>query len=148
MRTKALFTMLLAVSIAFVIGCQGTPENSPKPLPVSQPKIKPVSWQLKIAGEYAGIISNTGEEYPSNTVFKVEAEKISGKYALDVNGMRYSGVLNKFTVVGDRKFKCRWLDEEGREGNLSGTFSSDLSNFKGKWDADDGNGDGDWNGKK
>jgi len=160
MKTNVLLTLLLAVSIAFVAGCpeknedppKSQPETKPAPktAPAPAPSPKPASWQSKISGEYPGMISNTvaGEEYPSKTVFKVEGDKISGTFELDVNGMVYSGVLEKFTIVGDRKFKCRWRNDEQREGDFSGTFSQDLSSFEGKWAPDDQDGDGDWKGKK
>ncbi len=150
MKTNVLFSLLLAVSIAFVIGCPGTPEDPPNPTPATQPKPEPksVSWQSQVAGEYPGIISNAGEEFTSKTTFKVEADRISGTYEMDVNGMQYTGELSKFTIVGECKFKCRWRNNEDRQGNFSGMFSADLSSFQGKWDPDDEDGDGDWNGKK
>ncbi len=148
MKTNVLFALLLAVSIAPVIGCQKTPETPQTPTTQPKPEAKPASWQSKIAGQYPGIISNIGEEHPSKTVFTIEADKISGTFEMDVHGTQYTGVLEKFTITGDRKFKCRWRNNEDRQGNLSGTFSQDLSSFQGKWDPDDQNGDGDWNGKK
>jgi len=129
MRTRALFILLLAAMAAFVMGCQ-TP------------------WQSKLDGSYKGIIYNGPDEYPATTTFKGDGEKVSGTYRLDVGGTEYTGDLIKFSIPGDRKLKCRWHDSVDRRGNFSMTFSPDLSSFKGQWDADDGQGDGAWIGKK
>ena len=137
MKTNLLFGLLMAVSIGFVAGCNNT---------LDAPSAKPVSWQSKIAGEYPGTISEGGSEFDGTTWFKVEGDKISGTFNVDIGGMEYSGVLKDFTVVGDRKFKCKWVNQEDREGIISGTFSQDLSGFSGDWEADDG--EGDWQGKK
>ena len=127
MKTNALLTLLLAATVIFMMGCQATP---------------------KIAGSYKGTIFNVGDEYPTTTTFKTEGGKISGKYSLDVGGMEHVGDLSKFSATGDRAFKCRWHDDMDRVGNFSMTFAPDGSSFEGKWDADDGDGDGEWNGKK
>jgi len=138
MKTNALFTLLLAAVVAFVMGCATTPGGGPKL----------DDWQSKIGGSYKSIIYNGNDEYPAKTTFKTEGGKVTGVYELDVYGTQYTGDLSKFSLIGDRKFKCRWHDNVDRRGNFSMTFSADGSSFKGEWDADDGNGDGAWNGKK
>lgn len=130
MKTNTLFTLLLAVTVAFMMGCEAN------------------SWQSKIAGSYKSIIYNGGDEYPAKTTFKTDGGKVTGEYELDVFGTEHVGTLSKFTVIDDRQMKCRWHDDMDREGNFSMTFAPDLSSFKGKWDADDGDGDGAWTGKK
>ena len=131
MKTSTLFTLLLAATVTFMMGCQTTD-----------------SWKSKIGGSYKGIIFNRGDEYPATTTFKTDGDKVSGNYSLDVGGTEYNGDLAEFSVTGDRSFKSRWHDNVDRRGNFSMTFSPDGSSFKGKWDADDGDGDGEWNGKK
>ena len=138
MKTSTLFTLLLSAAIAFVAGCQ-TP---------SVDKSKSVDIKAKIAGSYTGVIFNGGDEYPTTTTFKTEGGKLSGVYKLDVYGTDHEGTLGEFKEAGAGKFKCRWNDDMDREGNFSMTFSPDGSSFKGNWDADDGDGDGEWNGKK
>ena len=134
MKMNRLYTLLLAATIAFVMGCQTTG-----------------GWRSKIAGTYKGVISNSGsgDEYPSKTTVKVDAEKVSGVFELDVGGTEYTGTLSKFTLIGERQFKCKWLNNVDNGGNLSMTFAPDGSSFKGQWDGNDGEGgDGEWNGKK
>jgi len=131
MKTNIRFTLLLAAMIALMMGCDAGS-----------------NWRSKIAGTYKSMIYNGGDEYPATTTFKVDGDKVSGKYDLDVYGTEHTGTLGKFSVAGDRKLKCRWHDDVDRRGNFSMTFSPDGSSFKGNWDADDGNGDGEWNGKK
>ncbi len=138
MKTSALFTLLLAAAVAFVAGCETTPGGGRK---IS-------SWQSKIDGNYKSVIFNGDTDYPAKTAFKTKDGKLSGTYELDNFGITITGKLHKFQVVGDRKLKCRWIDEEDRVGNLNVTFSEDLSSFKGHWDPDDGDGNGAWNGKK
>ena len=130
MKTNVLFTLLLAVMVALMMGCEAN------------------SWQSKIAGAYKSITINSGDEYPGETTFKNDDGKVTGKYHLDVFGTEHVGTLSKFTVTGERRMKCRWHDDMDREGNFSMTFAPDFSSFKGKWDADDGQGDGPWTGKK
>ena len=67
-------------------------------------------------------------------------------YGLEHDGKISLGTLGTFSVTGDRKLKCRWLDDAGRVGDLKLTFSADLSSFKGHWAPDDGDGNGAWNG--
>ena len=138
MKTNALLIVILAAATTLITGCQTTPGG----------REKLSSWQSKISGEYKGSIFSGGEEYPATTAFKADGDKVSGTYSLDVYGTEYSGVLSEFSITSDRQLKCRWRDNENRTGNLSTIFSPDLSDFEGKWDADDGNGDGQWNGKK
>ena len=138
MKTNALFTLLGAGLVAFQMGCETTPRGGRK---VSD-------WQSKIAGDYKSVIFNGDTDYPAKTTFKVDGGKLSGTYELDNFGMIITGKLHKFSVIGDRKLKCRWIDEEDRVGNLTVTFSPDLSSFKGHWDPDDEDGKGAWNGKK
>ena len=129
-----LYTLLLAATIAFVTGCQTTG-----------------GWRSKIAGTYKTVISNSGsgDEYPAQTTIKVDAEKVSGVFKLDVHGTEYTGALSKFTLIGERQFKCKWRNDADNGGNLSMTFAPDGSSFKGQWDGTDGEGgDGEWNGKK
>ena len=130
MKTSVLFTLLLSVAAAFMMGCESA------------------SWQSKIAGAYKTIITNGGDEYPAKTVLKTDGDKVTGTYELDVFGSEYTGDLSNFSVTGDRKLKCRWRDDADSEGNFSMIFSPDMSSFKGKWDDDNGDGDGEWNGKK
>ncbi len=131
MKTNTLLTLLLAAMVVFVTGCDAGG-----------------GWKSKIAGSYKGIIFNGGDEYPATTTFKTDGDKVSGNYSLDVGGMEYTGNLSKFTPAGERSFKSRWHDSVDRRGNFSMTFAPDGSSFKGKWDADDGDGDGEWIGKK
>ena len=138
MKTNALFTLLMAAAVAFVMGCETTPGGGQK---LS-------SWQSKIAGSYKSVIFNGDAEFPAKTTFKNDAGKLSGTYELDNSGLIVTGTLSKFSVTGDRKLKCRWIDDASRVGNLNMTFSADLSSFKGHWDPDDGDGNGAWNGKK
>ena len=137
MKTNLLFGLFMAISIGFVVGCNNTLDG---------PSAKPAGWQSKIAGEYPGIISESGNGAEGTTWFKVAGDKVSGTYKVDGGGMEYTGVLKDFTVVGDRKFKCTWVDMEDRQGVITATFSKDLSSFSGTWEADDG--DGAWQGKK
>lgn len=130
MKTNTALTLLLAAMVALMMGCETN------------------SWQSKIAGDYKSITINGGDEYPGTTTFKTEGGTVTGKYALDVFGTEHVGTLSKFTVTGERQMKCRWHDDMDREGNFSMTFAPDGSSFKGKWDADDGDGDGEWTGKK
>ena len=146
MKTNLLFGLFMAISIGLVVGCPKTPEAPPAPEP--EPEPKPVSWQSKIAGEYPGTISEGGSEFDGTTWFKADGDKVSGTFKVDVGGMEYTGVLKDFTVVGDRKFKCTWVNDEDRQGKISGTFSADLSGFSGNWVGVDDDGEGDWNGKK
>lgn len=127
---NAALTLLLALAVAFMMGCETG------------------SWQSKMAGSYKGVITNGGDEYDAKTVLKADGDKLSGTYSLDVFGMEHTGKLMDFSVTGERKVKCRWRDDADSEGNLNMTFSPDGSNFKGKWDADNGDGDGNWSGKK
>jgi len=138
MKTSVLFTLLLAAAVAFVAGCETTPGGGRK---IS-------SWQSKIDGAYKSVIFNGDTDYPARTTFETKEGKLTGTYELDNFGIIITGKLHKFQVVGDRKLKCRWIDEEDRVGNLNVTFSEDLSSFKGHWDPDDGDGNGAWNGKK
>ena len=57
MKTNTLFTLLLAVTVAFMMGCEAN------------------SWQSKIAGSYKSIIYNGGDEYPAKTTFKTDGGK-------------------------------------------------------------------------
>jgi len=129
MKTNALLALLLVATVAFAAGCQ-------------------TDWQSKVGGSYKSIIYNGADEYLANTTFKNVVGKVTGEYDLDVFGTEHEGTLSKFEVIGERKFKCRWHDDVDRTGNFSMTFSQDFSSFKGQWDADDGDGDGAWNGKK
>ena len=133
MKTNLLFGLFMAISIGLVVGCNNTLDG---------PSAKPAGWQSKIAGEYPGIIGEGGSETEGTTWFKVVGDKVTGTFEV---GM-YAGVLKDFKVVGDRKFQCTWVDEDDRQGVITGTFSEDLSSFSGTWEADDG--DGEWQGKK
>lgn len=129
-----LYTLLLAATIAFVTGCQTTG-----------------GWRSKIAGTYKTVITNSGsgDEYPAQTTIEVDAEKVSGVFKLDVHGTEYTGELSKFTLIGERQFKCKWRNDVDNGGNLSMTFAPDGSSFKGQWDGTDGEGgEGEWNGQK
>jgi len=138
MKTNVLITLLITAMIAFVTGCEATPGGGRR---IS-------SWQSKIDGSYKSVIFNGDTDYPAKTTFKTVGGKLSGTYELDNFGITITGKLHKFSVVGDRKLKCRWIDDEDRVGNLNMTFAEDCSSFKGHWDPDDGDGDGAWNGKK
>ena len=138
MKTNALFTLLLAALVAFVMGCETTPGGGRKL----------GNWQSKIAGAYKSVIFNGEEDYPAKTTFKTDGGKLSGTFEMDYMGTIFTGKLQKFSVVGDRKLKCRWINNEDRAGNLNITFAKDLSSFKGHWDPDDQDGQGAWNGKK
>ena len=138
MKTNALFTLLVTAAVALVMGCQTTPGG----------ERKLSSWQSKIAGSYTGAIFNGDDEFPAKTTFKNDAGKLSGTYELDNAGLAITGTLSEFTVIGDRKLKCRWTDYANSEGNLNLTFSADMSSFKGHWDRDYGDDGGAWNGKK
>ena len=138
MKTNVLFTLLLAVVVAFVMGCEATPGGGQKL----------GNWQSKITGDYKSVIFNGNTEYPAKTTFKQKDGKMSGTYELDNFGLIVTGTLGEFKVTGDNKLKCRWEDDTSRVGNLNMTFAPDLSSFKGTWDPDDGDGSGAWNGKK
>ena len=129
MKTNTLLVLLLAAMVAVMTGCQA-------------------DWKSQIGGIYKTTIYNGADEYAAKTTFKNEGGKISGEYELDVFGTEHVGVLRKFSAVGGRKLKCQWHDDMDRTGYFSMTFSQDMSSFKGQWDADDGDGDGAWNGKK
>jgi len=137
MKTSILFPLLFAAAAVMVTGCQNALEVESKSGP----------WQSKIDGQYAGVISNV-DKYPSKTTLTTKDGKLTGKYELEADGVVYGGTLGTFTVTGDRRIKCKWTDDTSRVGKLSMTFSADLSSFKGKWADDDGERDGDWNGKK
>lgn len=138
MRTNALHILLLAAVVACVMGC-GTTQQDEQKLD---------DWQSRIPGSYKSVIFNGETGYAAKTTFKSDKDKLSGTYELDHDGITITGELRKFSVTGDRKLKCRWLDDESREGNFNLTFSADMSNFKGHWDRDDGDGNGAWNGGK
>ncbi|MDP6545972.1 MAG: hypothetical protein QGH60_18485 [Phycisphaerae bacterium] len=138
MKTNVLFITLLTAAVAFVTGCETTPGSGRK---IS-------GWQSKIDGSYKSVIFNGETDYPAKTTFKTKDGKISGTFEMDNFGLTITGKLVKFRVVGDRKLKCRWINDEDRAGNFNLTFSEDLSSFKGHWDPDDGDGKGAWNGKK
>jgi len=139
MKTNVVFALLLAVAAAFVTGCQTTPCCCGQ-------KLGP--WQSRIAGAYKGAIFNDQDGYDAKTTLMINEGKLSGKYEMDVMGSECTGKLHEFKITGDRKLKCRWEDYTNRVGSLTMTFSSDLSSFKGHWEADDCNGSGAWNGKK
>lgn len=137
MKASLLPGLLMAVAIGFVAGCNNTLDG---------PSAQPASWQSKIAGEYPGLISEGGSEFDGTTWFKVAGDKVSGTFKVDVGGMEYTGVLKDFKVIGERKFQCTWVNQDDREGVITGAFAEDLSSFSGDWEADDG--DGTWQGKK
>ncbi len=138
MKTNALYGLFLAAVVAFVTGCGPRPQSGQK---LSD-------WQSKIPGSYESVIFNGELDYPAKTTFKIDGRTLSGMYALEHDGTISLGTLSTFSVTGDRKLKCRWLDDAGRVGDLSLTFSADLFSFKGHWEPDDGNGSGAWNGNK
>jgi len=147
MKTNVLFTLLLAAVAVFVMGCQKPQEYQPGPT-TQQSEQRPVAWQSKIGGSYKSVIFNRDRQYEAKTTFKVDGDKLSGDYELDVHGLIVTGTLGEFSITGDRKLKCRWRDDVDRVGDLSVTFSQDLSSFEGQWEPDDGDGNGAWNGKK
>ena len=131
MKTNALLAVLLVVTIALSAGCEA-----------------PGSWKSKMAGTYKGFIHNGDDKHPSVTTFKLDGEKLSGKYVLNVLGNDIDGDLSEFILTGDGEVKCRWVDYASRAGDLFMTFSPDFSSFKGNWN-DEGMEKGDpWTGKK
>ena len=130
MKTNALLTVLVVVTVALAAGCE-TPRD----------------LKSGIAGTYKGFIFNEEEKYPSITTIKLDGDKLSGKYELDV-GHTVTGDLEDFTVTGDRKIKCTWIDHASRQGHLNMTFSEDLSSFEGVWNDEGIEGGSAWTGKK
>ncbi len=138
MKTNALYALFLAAVVAFVTGCEPTPQSGQKL----------GDWQSKIPGSYVSVISGAETEYPAKTVFAIDGGTLSGTYALEHDGTISIGTLSEFSVTGERKLKCRWLDDSGSVGDFELTFSEDLFSFKGQWKADSGDGSGAWNGNQ
>jgi len=130
MKTNTLLTVLPVVMVAVLAGC-GTPKD----------------LKSGIVGTYKGFIFNEEEKYPSITTFKLDGDKLSGKYELDI-GHTVTGELHEFVVTGERKLKCRWIDHASREGHLNMTFSPDLAGFEGTWNDEGLEGGSAWTGKK
>jgi len=130
MKTNTLITVLLVGMVALIAGCE-----TPKDL------------KSGMVGTYKGFIFNEDEEYPSVTSFKLDGDKLSGKYELDV-GHTVTGDLSEFVITGDRTVKCTWIDHASRQGHLNMTFSSDLSSFEGIWNDEGLDGGSAWTGKK
>ncbi|MDP6547055.1 MAG: hypothetical protein QGH60_24025 [Phycisphaerae bacterium] len=131
MKTNTSLTVLLIVTLALAGGCAGRG-----------------NWKSKMAGTYKGFIHNGDEKHPSITTIKLDGDKLSGKYELEVLGSKIDGELREFVLTGDREVRCGWIDYSQRTGDLEMTFSPDFSSFKGTW-YDEGMTDGDpWTGKK
>ena len=131
MKYNASSSILLVVTIALVAGCEA-----------------PGNWKSKMAGTYTGFIHNGEDKHPSITTFKLDGDKLSGKYKLNVMDNDINGDLSEFTLTDDGEVKCRWVDHVSRTGDLFMTFSPDFSSFKGNWN-DEGMEKGDpWTGKK
>jgi len=138
MKTHVVVGLCLAVAVVLAAGCQWTPTKGQGA----------EGWVTRIAGTYKGGMWGGETRYPGTTTFSRDAKgALTGTYELDENGTAVPGTLSDFRVVGPRQLACRWKDKNGT-GDLTITFTENLSQFDGLWTLDGAEAKHRWNGTR
>ena len=138
MKKTALLSLLTITAATFMTGCDIWPMGGGQEIS---------GWPLEIGGTYKSQIYTGDIEFPGTTTFTANDGKLSGEYELTASGEKVTGTLSDFKTVNDNTLKCRWKDKDG-VGNFTIKFAKDMSSFRGKWENDENDAAGNWNGKK